>query len=153
MLRTILEPVRPRIALVYLFALSPVVAVLAVAPAHAAVVEPNGITVPAPPITTGCAAVTCRAGTVCEDGRCEVRLQSYFDTNGEAISETADASTDPGVFLPLCDFAATLVLSESQAQGGLAWYNVPATGASTTAPAATATYQIGPFPMPVGQGA
>jgi hypothetical protein len=149
LLRTILEPFRPRIALVYLFALSPAVAVLAVAPAHAAVVEPNGITVPAPPITTSCQTVTCPVGKVCENGRCEVRLQSYFDANGEAISETVDASTDPGVFLPLCDFAATLVLSESQADGGLAWYNVPATGASTTAPAAI--YQIGPFPMLVGQ--
>ena len=94
MLRSILEPCRPRVALVYLLTFSPAVAVLAVAPAYAAVVEPNGITVPAPPITTGCAAVTCRAGTVCEDGRCEVRLQSYFDTNGEAISETADAGLE-----------------------------------------------------------
>jgi hypothetical protein len=129
--------------------LIPAAALLGTSPARAAVVEPNGITVPAPPITTSCQNVTCAAGTVCENGRCEVRLQSYFDTNGEAISETADASTDPGVFLPLCDFAATLVLSESQAKGGLAWYNVPPTGSSTTAP--TTIYQIGPFPMLVGQ--
>ena len=147
MLRTILDPVRRplRIALVYLIA---GVALLTGATVLAAVVEPNGITVPAPAITTNCATVKCAAGTVCEDGRCEVRLQSYFDTNGEAISETADASTDPGVFLPLCDFAATLVLSESQAKGGLAWYNVPAAGSSTTAPAQI--YQIGPFPMLAG---
>ena len=148
MLRTILEPARLhlRIAFVYLV---PFAIVAGSGIASAQVREPNGIVVPAPPITTNCANVTCAAGHVCEDGRCEVRLQSYFDTNGEAISETADASTDPGVFLPLCDFAATLVLSESQAKGGLAWYNVPAAGMSTTAP--TAIYQIGPFPMLVGQ--
>jgi len=109
--------------------------------------EPNGITVPAPPLTNGCANVTCPAGRVCEDGRCEIRLQNYFDTNGEAISETANASIDPGVFQPLCDFAATLVLSESGAEAGLAWYNMPAS--PTAAPATI--HQIGPFPMPLGQ--
>jgi len=136
-----LEPVR--IFLIYLF---PVALALTSAPAFAQVVEPNGITVPAPPLARSCTGVTCPTGKVCEDGRCEVRLQSYFDANGEALSETADASTDPGVFLPLCDFAATLVLSESQAGGGLAWYNQPA-----SATAAPTFYQIGPFPMNVGQ--
>ena len=147
MLQPLREPVRPVLSL-FTYSRCPPSPSSRAAPAPRAVVEPNGITVPAPPITPGCATVTCPAGRVCEDGRCEVRLQSYFDTNGEAISETADASTDPGVFLPLCDFAATLVLSESQAQGGLAWYNVPTT-APTAAPAAI--YQIGPFPMLVGQ--
>ena len=52
----------------------------------------------------------------------------------------------PWVFLPLCDFAATLVLSESQAGGGLAWYNQP-----TSPTAAPTFYQINPFPMAVGQ--
>ncbi len=83
----------------------------------AAVVEPNGITVPAPADHDRLRHRDLPRRPVCEDGRCEIRLQSYFDAQGEAISETADASTDPGVFLPLCDFAATLVLSESQAPG------------------------------------
>ena len=38
------------------------------------------------------------------------------------------------MFLPLCDFSATLVLSESQAQAGLAWYNEPATPTGAPTP-------------------
>ena len=37
-----------------------------------------------------------------------------------------DAAAEPGAFSPLCDFDATLVLSQSQALAGIAWYNVPA---------------------------
>ena len=57
----------------------------------------------------------------------------------------ADASITPATFLPLCDFQATLVLSQSQAQGGLAWYNVPASATATPT-----VHQIGPFPLVVG---
>ena len=49
--------------------------------------------------------------------------------------------------LPLCDFSATLVLSESQARAGLAWYNQPA--APTGAP--TPLHPIGPAALTVGQ--
>ena len=53
--------------------------------------------------------------------------------------------------MPLCDFQATLVLSQSSAEGGLGWYNVPD---ATTDPNHTQTptvYQIGTiFPMMVG---
>ena len=51
------------------------------------------------------------------------------------------------MFLPLCDFSATLVLSESQARAGLAWYNQPAqpTGAPTP------LHPIGPAVLAVGQ--
>src|SRR5215212_7056770 len=118
-----------------------------VAPAAATVQEPNGINVPAPPITNGCANVTCTGGRVCEDGRCEMPLDAYFTSQGETIDAHADASVEPGVFLPLCDFAATLVLSESQAQAGIAWYNQPA--AATGAP--PVWYSIGPPVLAVGQ--
>ena len=115
---------------------------------RAAVLEPNGISVPAPPNPNGCQNMTCNdPRQVCSDGRCELSLQGYFDAEGEAIDALADAATEPGAFMPLCDFQVTLVLSESQAAAGLAWYNVPA--AATGAPAAV--YPIGPATLAVGQ--
>jgi MYXO-CTERM domain-containing protein len=98
------------------------------APARAAVVEPNGISVPA---------------TV-DNG--ETTLQAYFTAQGENINAVNDAATDPGAFLPLCDFQATLVLSQSGAQAGIAWYNTAA--GATGSPANV--YQIGGFPLTVG---
>jgi hypothetical protein len=115
--------------------------------ARATVQEPNGINVPAPPIQNGCANVTCPTGRVCSDGRCETPLQSYFDAQGETIDAHADAAVEPGAFLPLCDFQATLVLSESQATAGIAWYNQPA---APTGPPPT-FYPIGPASLTVGQ--
>ncbi len=123
MLRTILEPLR-RSAFVYLLT------ALSAAPAAAAVVEPNGISVPAPAPMN------------------ETTLQAYFTAQGEMINAINDASTEPGAFLPLCDFKATLVLSQSQAGGGIAWYNT--TTGATGAPPVAQTYQIGPaFPLVV----
>jgi len=95
---------------------------------RAAVTEPNGTMVPA----------TVNNG--------EMTLQQYFTANGENINAVTDAATDPGAFLPLCDFQATLVLSQSGAYGGIAWYNT--TTGATGAPAAV--YQIGGFPLVVG---
>ena len=106
------------------------VAVSRPAPARAAVVEPNGTSVPA----------TVNNG--------ETTLQAYFTAQGETINAVTDASTDPGAFLPLCDFQATLVLSQSGAYGGIAWYNT--TAGATGAPAAANIYQIGGFPLTVG---
>jgi MYXO-CTERM domain-containing protein len=105
-----------------------VVAASRPAPARAAVVEPNGISVPA----------TVNNG--------ETTLTAYFMSQGEMINAVSDASTDPGAFLPLCDFQATLVLSQSGAYGGIAWYNT--TAGATGAPANV--YQIGGFPLVVG---
>jgi hypothetical protein len=104
---------------------------LTAAPAAAAVREPNGINVPGP----------AAAG--------ETSLQSYFDGQGEAVSALDDAAVDPGVFLPLCDFQVTLVLSQSQAQAGIAWYNVPQS--PTGAPAAGALHVVLPPGTAVGQ--
>src|ERR1044071_4840407 len=98
------------------------------APSRAAVVEPNGVSVPA----------TVNNG--------EMTLQQYFTAQGEAINAVNDASTDPGAFLPLCDFQATLVLSQSGAQGGIAWYNTTAGATGTHAN----VYPIGGFPLTVG---
>src|SRR5665213_2935183 len=96
--------------------------------AAAQVVEPNGISVPA---------------TV--PGSTEITLQAYFNSVGETIDAVTDAAVSPAVFLPLCDFQATLVLSQSQAQAGLDWYNVP------TSPTATPTlYPIGAPPLAIG---
>jgi hypothetical protein len=105
--------------------------VLAATEAAGAVVEPNGVSVPAPPPTG------------------EIPLQTYFTQQGETINAIADASTTPGVFLPLCDFQATLVLSQSQAQAGINWYNQPA--APTGPPPATDLHPIGAAILTVGQ--
>ena len=101
--------------------------------AAAQVIEPNGTPVPA---TTTMDAQT---------------LQAYFTSINENINAVANASITPATFMPLCNFQATLMLSESSAKGGLGWYNVPD---ATTDPNHTQTptvYQIGTvFPMMVG---
>src|SRR6185437_12370638 len=105
---------------------------LAGRPAVAQVIEPNGTSVPA---TTTMDAQT---------------LQAYFTSINENINAVAQASITPATFMPLCDFQATLKLSESSAAGGLGWYNVPD---ATTDPNHTRTptvYPIGTFPMVVG---
>ncbi|HEY4393156.1 MAG TPA: DUF4114 domain-containing protein [Polyangia bacterium] len=98
----------------------------------AQVIEPNGTPVPA---TTTMDAQT---------------LQAYFTSINENINAVAQASIVPSTFMPLCNFQATLTLSESSAPGGLGWYNVPD---ATTDPNHTqmpTVYPIGPFPMVVG---
>jgi hypothetical protein len=100
--------------------------------ATAQVVEPNGTAVPA--------TVTMDATT----------LQQYFTSVNENINALAAASITPATFMPLCNFQATLVLSQSNANGGLGWYNVPD---ATTDPEHTQTptvYPIGTFPMTIG---
>ena len=76
--------------------------------ADAQVIEPNGVIVPGEP-----------------ENDTEVPLWTFFETEGESIDAIANASIEPGTFSPRCDFEATLVLSESSASAGLAWYNVP----------------------------
>ena len=73
--------------------------------------------------------------------------EAYFDGQQETIDAVRNAAAEPGIFLPLCDFQATLVLSQSNAQAGIAWYNVPAN--ATMAPAAI--YPIGTANLAVGQ--
>src|SRR5580698_821356 len=100
--------------------------------AVAQVVEPNGLSVPA----------TVNNG--------EITLQQYFTSVGENIDAVKDASITPSTFLPMCDFEATLVLSQSQANGGLAWYNVPDTATDPNHTAIPTVNLIGTFPMTVG---
>ncbi len=97
--------------------------------AQAQVVEPNGISVP----------VTLTNG--------ETTLQAYFDSQMEGIDAVKEANAEPGVFAPQCDFNATLVLSQSGAQAGIAWYNVP----QDPSAAPTDVYTIVPAGTPVGQ--
>ncbi|HEX3777160.1 MAG TPA: hypothetical protein VHV51_21955, partial [Polyangiaceae bacterium] len=98
-------------------------------PARAQVIEPNGISVP----------VTLMNG--------EITLQQYFDSQLEGIDAINEANAEPGVFAPQCDFSATLVLSQSGAMAGIAWYNVPTS--PTAAP--DNVYTIVPAGTPVGQ--
>ncbi len=114
----------------FLVILPAVMASLVVArDARSQVVEPNGVSVPA---------------TVA--GSTETTLAQYFASKGEAIDAVADAATSPAVFLPLCDFQTTLVLSQSGAQAGLAWYNVPASPTATPV-----VHLIGTPPLALGQ--
>jgi len=78
--------------------------------ALAQVIEPNGLAVP-----------------VVDPQSNEVTLQSYFDGRmpAEPIDALREASPEPATFSPRCGFEAELVLSESSARAGLAWYNVP----------------------------
>ncbi|HWA73425.1 MAG TPA: hypothetical protein VG937_13860 [Polyangiaceae bacterium] len=98
---------RTSLARVYFFAL--LAPFLLVRRADAQVTEPNGTVVPGPSSQAN-----------------ETSLQAYFDSQNEMINARMEASADPGVFSPLCNFTATLVLSQSNAAAGLAWYNVPA---------------------------
>jgi len=122
----------PRLPSLWLSVCLPAAAALLLAPSagRAAVTEPNGVmvpTVPPPPYN-------------------ETTLQQYFTAQRETINAANDARIDPAVFLPLCDFQATLVLSQSQAQAGFGWYNVP------SSPTATPTwYQIGTTNFTLGQ--
>jgi hypothetical protein len=77
---------------------------------HAQVIEPNGLQVPLSP-----------------PGSSEQSLAAYFAARmpPEPIDALRDASEEPGTFSPLCGFEAELVLSESSAPAGLAWYEVP----------------------------
>jgi MYXO-CTERM domain-containing protein len=95
---------------------------------EAQVIEPNGVSVP-------------------QVGPDTTPLQAYFDSQMEGINALAEASAEPGVFSPLCNFTATLVLRQSQAVAGLAWYNVPTS--PTEAPARV--FQVVPESKMLGQ--
>lgn len=77
----------------------------------AQVIEPNGLAVP-----------------VQSPQSTEITLQDYFDGRMplEPIDAWREASAEPATFSPRCGFEAELVLSQSSARAGLAWYNVPA---------------------------
>ena len=96
--------------------------------AVAQVIEPNGVSVPA--ATTD-----------------PISLQQYFTSVGENINAVKNASITPSTFLPLCNFQAALVLQQSQAKGGLAWYNVPSTATDPMHTAKPTINLIGTFPM------
>jgi MYXO-CTERM domain-containing protein len=100
--------------------------------AAAQVIEPNGTSVPQP-ITMD-----------------PITLQAYFTSVNENINVVAQASITPATFMPLCNFQATLVLSQSNAQGGLGWYNVPDTATDPNHTQTPTVYPIGAFPMTVG---
>ncbi|MEY4577455.1 MAG: hypothetical protein RL701_2158 [Pseudomonadota bacterium] len=92
---------------------------------QAQVIEPNGLVVPVAPTTAN-----------------EISVQRFFEarTPPEPIDAVAQASTEPATFSPRCGFQAELVLSQSSAAAGLAWYNVP----SDPHAAPSALYQLVP---------
>lgn len=117
------ERARRVLAMVFWFALA--------ASAQAQVIEPNGLSVP---ITAA--------------GSSETSLQAFFDARmpPEAIDALRQASAEPSTFSPRCGFQAELVLSQSSAPAGLAWYNVPADPMA----APDAIYQIVPETTQIG---
>jgi len=99
--------------------------------ARAQVTEPDGKVVPGPSSQSG-----------------ETSLSDFFASVGEPIDAVGEASTEPAVFSPTCDFQASLVLSQSGNQTtGIAWYNVPSD--PTAAP--DAVYPLVPAGAPLGQ--
>jgi hypothetical protein len=99
--------------------------------ARAQVIEPNGLAVPITP-----------------PGSSEQSLQRFFDSRmpPEKIDALQQASAEPSTFSPRCGFQAELVLSQSSAAAGLAWYNVPADPRA----APDAFYQIVPETTQIG---
>lgn len=95
------------------------VTIIAAGIAHAAVTEPDGLQVPNLAANTG------------PNGNGEIDLKTFFAGLGETFDVMADASATPGVFSPLCDFSVTMILSQSQGQAGVAWYNVPSDPTAT----------------------
>jgi MYXO-CTERM domain-containing protein len=73
-------------------------------------------------------------------------LQQLFTSAGDPISPTADGSTTPNAFSPLCGFTATFVLHSAGYVLGLAWYNE--TGAP---PQPSDLHVIIPAGAPIGQ--
>lgn len=57
-----------------------------------------------------------------------VTLDGLFMYRGEDIDPVADASTEPGVFSPLCGFTGELVLRGGGCKVAFGWYNATATG-------------------------
>ncbi len=80
--------------------------------AQAAVTEPDGLQVP------NLAADHTSSNN-------ETDLQQFFTMWGEPIDAIADASSDPGVFSPMCDFSVQFLPCASGGSAGVAWYNVP----------------------------
>src|SRR6202142_4142310 len=80
--------------------------------ARAAVTEPDGLPVP-----------NLAADHTASNN--ETDLQQFFTQWGEPIDAIADASADPGVFSPMCDFSVEFMPCASQGSAGVAWYNVP----------------------------
>lgn len=80
--------------------------------ARAAVTEPDGLQVP-----------NLAADHIPSNN--ETDLQQFFTNWGEPIDAIADASPDPGVFSPMCDFSVEFLPCASGGSAGVAWYNVP----------------------------
>lgn len=106
------------------------VASLVVPVAHAAVVQPDGSSVP----------------KAAPSG--EKNLSVFFSERGEAIDWIADANTTPDTFAPLCGFTAEFVLNEAGSKFGVAWYNVDP--AATAPPTGAALKILVPAGSPVG---
>jgi hypothetical protein len=81
-------------------------AVTASSSASALVTQPNGSIMPV------------------DSANGEIQLYSLFDSLGEPIDYQQDGGTTPATFSPLCDFTATLVLSETSSVLAVGWYNV-----------------------------
>ncbi len=98
-------------------------ALAGVTPASAAVEQLDGTDLPVRVSATERNLVTSRGFP--EDA---VTLDGLFMYRGEDIDPVADASTEPGVFSPLCGFTGELVLRGGGCKVAFGWYNATATG-------------------------
>lgn len=92
-------------------------------PASAAVQQLDGTRLPQP-VGGGEIGVVTSRGFRAD----AVTLEGLFMYRGEDIDPVADASTEPGVFSPLCGFTGELVLRGGGCKVAFGWYNVNASG-------------------------
>ncbi|WP_157907163.1 hypothetical protein [Sorangium cellulosum] len=92
-------------------------------PASAAVEQLDGTRLPTPVKDNELGLVRSRGF---EDDA--VTLEGLFMHRDEDIDPVADASTEPGVFSPLCGFSGELVLRGGGCKVAFGWYNATASG-------------------------
>ncbi len=78
-----------------------------------------------------------------------VGLESLFTYRGENVDWFQDASAEPGVFSPLCDFTGQMVLRGGGCMLDFAWYNAVASGGPV--PADSELYTLVPKESLVGE--
>src|SRR5688572_33318731 len=118
---------------------------LAAVPARGAVTQPDGQQMPLEAI--GDANYIGDNDT--EFGLLFVGLESLFSYKGENIDWFADASAEPGVFSPVCDFTGQMLLRGGGCLLDFAWYNAVESGGAV--PSDAELYTLVPKESLVGE--
>ena len=126
-------------------ALAALTLLLTAGPAHGEITQPDGQQMPLEAI--GDANYIGDNDT--DFGMLFVGLESLFSYRGENIDWFADASAQPGVFSPVCDFSGQMVLRGGGCLLDLAWYNAVESGGAV--PADEELYTLVPKESLVGE--